>query len=93
MTCLITGCTLRTGSQWVGGDLHQIGTAYVFNAILRNGEAAWQFAERPHYTKEIDASFCAQYLEKRGVIVFDQRAVLNAEALAYLRKSEEPSAS
>jgi hypothetical protein len=88
MTCIITGCTLRIGNKHVGGDLHQIGSAYVFNAILDGSSGAnWLYDEPAFCTKEIDATECLQFFERRGVIIFDDRAVLNDEALAYLAKA------
>ena len=42
MACLITGCALINGSSFVWGDLHDMGSVYIFNACLDAGEAAWQ---------------------------------------------------
>jgi len=89
MTCLITGCTLVNGSARVGGDLHEVGGAYVFNACLLDGrEANWVHDNfYAHYSKEIDVSACPYLWERRGVIVFNKhQAVLNYEAAMYIQQ-------
>jgi hypothetical protein len=89
MTCIITGAVAFNGAAWVGGDLHQIGTAYVFNCCMHqeNGEPLW--AEREswsHYSREIDFSASAQYFERRGVIVASAAGTaLNDAAKEYVR--------
>jgi hypothetical protein len=88
MTCIITGCVLRNGGQNVGGDLHRIGDAYVFNAIVtENGATRWVDDDTySHYQREVDASGSVQYFERRGVVVFSRAgAVLNEAAHNYLR--------
>lgn len=89
MTCIITGCVAFNGHAWVGGDLHLIGAAYVFNAVLsaKAPEAMWSERESwPHYTKEIDFSEARDYWERRGTLVAPMaECKLNEAAQAYLR--------
>lgn len=90
MTALITGCALlRSWDQaccW--GDLHRVGTSYVFNACLEaNGQAAWQYETPvPAHLKTITAirQREADYFECRGVIVLGPSAVLNKQAKDYI---------
>jgi len=92
MTCLITGCALvdLSESRVVWGDLHKIGGAYVFNAVLSGGEAAWQYGEDfnvPSHLKiltvNVADSHC--YFERRGVIIVSADAAeLNAHAKEYI---------
>ena len=84
--CLITGCWLysRSREMKVWGDLHQMGAAYIFNAVLdQDGEADWDFEELPVESKAL--IMVGDYFERRGVIVVSaQAAFLNDEALEYL---------
>ena len=91
MTCIITGCVAtHNGFEWVGGDLHQVGGAYIFNAIVGpKGEARWGKREDyAHYDKEVDFSESNHFFERRGVIV-GWPAKLNQKADDYVhgRKS------
>lgn len=88
MTCIITGAVAFNGHAWVGGDLHLIGAAYVFNACInRQSGAAWATREYfAHYTKEIDFSEAKDYWERRGTLVAPMaECKLNEAAQAYLR--------
>lgn len=76
MTCIITGCALvdPANDRSVWGDLHQIGSTYVFNACLEHGETAWQtpmpsmLDTTPSLT--IDPSLPQDYqFERRGVVI------------------------
>lgn len=86
MTCIITGCTLVTHNEYVGGDLHKVGNCYVFNAIKNsNGNARWvtDESEYSHYSKRIN--IFGNWLEFSGVIVVPMaNAVLNVEAQEYI---------
>lgn len=89
MTCVITGCKAINGNLEVGGDLHLIGGAYVFNAITNGqGEAAWAvYTKRTysHYRKEIDFSGAFNMFERRGVLVAPvEQCALNQEAQEYI---------
>lgn len=88
-TCIITGCVLRAGGAWVGGDLYEEGDCYVFNTIRDSSgyEADWQYdGEHPFYRKEVE--FTGNYFECSGVVVCAKgRATLNAEARAYLEQA------
>ena len=83
--CLVTGITLVDPVQGkkVYGDLHELGSTYVFNACLTptNGEAAWQYDTAVNDR----AVMCGHYFERRGVIVFIQaEAALNQAARDYI---------
>lgn len=83
MTCLITGCRLvipaEGKSLW--GDLHTIEgvyplqdipfreSAYVFNGVLENFEAAWEHASDSD-ASEKQIFVKGDYFERRGVICF-----------------------
>ena len=93
MTCLITGCalTFENEAKSVWGDLHRIGDAYVFNAVLIDGEARWQYgpdAACPNVMKQlVVSSRCPPdgIFERRGVIVVHHDwAELNRAAQDYL---------
>lgn len=95
ISTLITGCRLVDdyGNRSVWGDLWEVdGEIYVFNAVLENGETAWQYDPNTESVKAL-ASEKQIWLEsplpifgKRGVIVFPCRySRLNDAAQAYLR--------
>lgn len=87
MTCIITGCVLTDGYQWVGGDLHEVADAYVFNAITDSDRGVnWGTREMyAHYKKEVKIPEFGQFCEYRGVFVFPKKgATLNAAAQEYL---------
>lgn len=92
-TCIITGCVAFNGHAWVGGDLHIIGSTWIFNCCMHqsNGEPLW--AEREswsQYTKEIDFSASEQYFERRGVIVASHMGTkLNDAAKNYIYQGPE----
>lgn len=91
--CLITGCRLvdEGNGRSVWGDLHSCGTALVFNAVLTDGEAAWEYdtngeaeLESAH-EKRVGLPPSFPFFERRGVIVFDKyNARLNQLAQRYL---------
>lgn len=88
--CLITGCRLivpQMGAHaW--GDLHMVGTSFVFNAVLENGETAWEFTKPRTGDKEISIMDGAPFFERRGVIVFDAlHSVFNQAAREYVKDS------
>lgn len=91
MTCRITGAVAFNGHAWVGGDLHQIDTAWVFNCVMHqsNGDAMW--AEREswsHLGREVDFSSSEEYWERRGTIVASALGTrLNPAAEEYLNGS------
>jgi hypothetical protein len=54
MACIITGAELfdLQSYRWVHGDLHRVGDAYVFNAVLdEKGEVAWTEGEPEDSTR------------------------------------------
>lgn len=70
--CLVTGCTLFVVNEEksVRGDLHMVGKTYVFNAA--GGEKmAWAWKGRSDDVPTISTN-SNNFLEKRGVIVFDK---------------------
>lgn len=87
---LITGCDLYVEAEgkWVHGDLWEVGGTYVFNACLKDGEAAWQRGVPNAYQVlliSILESFSQNYFERRGVIVVEKRYVmLNDNARVYI---------
>jgi len=91
MTCVITGCVLKTHKGWVGGDLHMIGRAYIFNTIQKWEDGETRFEGREfwsHYSKEIDITSVKQLFEKRGIFVFRAiEAHLNEAAQDYLEEN------
>ena len=96
-TCLITGCRLVIPSEekslW--GDLHLVvGTvplqdipyreaAYVFNGVLREGEAAWEHASDSDATEK-QIIVTGEYFERRGVVCFLD-GVYNTAAKEYIK--------
>lgn len=70
--CLITGCELvaiNTGAK-AHGDLHQVGNAYVFNAVLdEHGETKWTRGGTPTRSNWV-ALHTGDVFERRGVLVF-----------------------
>jgi hypothetical protein len=88
--CLITGCDLvciNTAST-AHGDLHQVGEAFIFNAVRdAHGETHWRHEEAPRSTRLIyvhtDHAF-----ERRGVIVFHTTAAqLSDEARRHIQET------
>lgn len=87
MACLITGCALTNGSSYVWGDLHDMGSVYIFNACLDAGEAAWQDITADLSPKHLDITN-AEYFERRGVFVISKStANLSKAAWDYIHKS------
>jgi hypothetical protein len=93
--CVITGCFLfAPNEQRVAyGDLHQIGgEAYVFNAVLEEGETMWRDGFPPPSTRAEDSARVVSvdsnnYFERRGVIVFPEyAAVLNDAAREHIAR-------
>lgn len=84
-SCIITGCELVAyGRKWCHGDLHAVGGAYVFNAVLVNGETYWRYKDFPGDERMI-LRIDGDYFERRGVIVMAQTAgVLNDRAAKYV---------
>lgn len=87
--CLITGCRFidRAHLRHVWGDLHQSGSAVIFNAVLDGGEAAWShdMAEVGEHEKTVSVHPVFPFFERRGVIVFDKyNASFNEQAKLYL---------
>jgi hypothetical protein len=84
--CIITGCDLvdQQGFRWCHGDLHLVGSTYVFNACLTpKGETAWQEGTEPQLNTYITV---VNYFERRGVLVIEPGdGLLSAEALEYVR--------
>jgi hypothetical protein len=84
--CLITGCDLvdQLAFRWCHGDLHLVGSTYVFNACLTpQGETAWQEGLEPQLDNYITVD---DYFERRGVIVIAEGdGLLSAAALEYVR--------
>lgn len=69
---IITGCALvdEANNRAVWGDLWNCGTAYIFNACLEGGEAAWQQSAHPHsQMKQLILKPGAWTFERRGIIV------------------------
>lgn len=84
--CLITGCELydHTQDRWVHGDLHRIGSSYVFNAVLYDGEAHWMYdTPLPKWAKALHIDNGAPYFERRGIIVV---GILDAELNEHAKK-------
>lgn len=75
--CIITGCDLYFPdiNKRAHGDLFALGSCYIFNAVLREGEAmlldadglADKYIEFNHMT--------IKYFERRGVFVVHKSAV------------------
>ncbi len=67
--CLITGCELVLApyGATAHGDLHQVGGAYVFNAVRdESGETSWNYdAPRSDRVIYVDSD----WFERKGVIV------------------------
>jgi hypothetical protein len=88
MACIITGAELfdEQSCRWVHGDLHRVGDAYVFNAVLdEKGEAAWTEGE-PEGTQRV-LQVHGYYFERRGLFVCDRTAAsLNKAAREYVEK-------
>lgn len=88
MTCLATGCTFLDPRypRAVYGDLHLVGDALVFNAVLADGEAAWNYEPRvlstSRYFEFHPGPTGVDYFERRGVLVFPKDAARFSEALA-----------
>lgn len=79
MTCIITGCALvdSFNDRAVWGDLHLIGTTYVFNACLNGGEAAWQ-SPVPNMLATTRAIELTEPLSEE--VYFERRAVIIVSA-------------
>lgn len=91
MRCIITGCTLSdTTGRWVNGDLFDEGDCFIFNALVSEGETAWQYRHSPHrYPRELHIGDERQFFERRGVIVIEKlRCSLNTTARLYLKGTE-----
>jgi hypothetical protein len=92
--CVITGCALvvEAENKAVWGDLHRVGVdTYVFDAVLKNEEngaharANWKYPYFLNKDKAIHIINCADYFERRGVIVFRiADSKFNAVAEEYL---------
>ncbi len=86
--CLITGCALvdEVSNRTVWGDLWSYGGAFVFNACLLGGEAAWVEDTHPHAgMRQLILVRDYEGFERRGVIVIPHScANLNTVAWAYL---------
>ncbi len=91
--CICTGCTLLDMQQTrhVHGDLHIVGRALVFNAVLHNNETYWVYERRGGIV--LRAQFVVSvmdgaFFERRGVIAFDAAScVLNEPLIAKLRRA------
>lgn len=91
MTCFITGCYLfeEEARKLVRGDLHRIGGAWVFNAVMEDGETNWLYVPSsysvPQDLKIAIIRASATYFERRGVIVISHSDVhLTEAAEAYI---------
>lgn len=88
--CLITGCKLfdENSGRQVHGDLHRVTGAYVFNACLEDGEAAWAYnGGRPSDKLILTIHPETHFFERRGVIVVSVfGATLSPEAKDYVNK-------
>jgi hypothetical protein len=81
--CMITGAVLhiKDEGKWARGDLHRIGSTYVFNAIV--WDDAWNYGEieGPLTDMVISLPYGLDYFERRGVVVFPvTNAALNPAA-------------
>lgn len=83
MTCLITGCALiDPDGAAIWGDLYQLADCYVFNAVLRNGEASRSYELRPDGRI---ITIVGDFFERRGVFVIPLTcAVLNQVASLFI---------
>lgn len=88
--CLITGCALLLprARQWAWGDLHRVGDAWIFNAVLDGrGETNWRYEELYAVQRILIAR--GSYFERRGVIVIaGEAAYLNNVAKEYLERGK-----
>lgn len=86
--CLITGADLvqADGNVTVHGDLHKVGSTYVFNAVRTpQGDANWR-RSLPQTNRVIYVQ-AKDYFERRGVIVFSaDDAILSTHAASYINK-------
>ena len=90
--CLITGCDLFIADErkTLHGDLHWIGTTYIFNGCLADGQAAWSYKyNNPEHTtaRVMIIKDSNKYFERRGVLVVDINDVeFNSIARGFLNK-------
>jgi hypothetical protein len=74
--CLVTGCNVVDAAQrrWAHGDLHQLGGALIFNAVLGNGETNWNYGSSPPGDVPCITAL-SPFFERRGVIVLRSSGV------------------
>lgn len=73
MSCLVTGCALLdpANNRMVWGDLHAVGRVCVFDAVLENGEAAWQSPIAiMNTTPSCTLNGSVEVFERRGMLLF-----------------------
>jgi hypothetical protein len=96
LECIITGCRLidRGANRHAWGDLHELGVrTLIFNAVLREGETAWEYGTDPMRLplgeKRVEILEGEMYFERRGVIVLDLSSVqYNGEAARHILKGD-----
>lgn len=86
--CIITGCGLLIPAEgkWAHGDLHMVGTCFVFNAAMHNGETEWTLRKvGEEVSNRVIILDQPYYFERRGVIIFDaMHSHFNQAARTYL---------
>jgi hypothetical protein len=67
---IITGCWIKEGDAVAHGDLHELDSVYIFNAVVnRSGDTNWQFGtELPPTSRVLDVTNAFTF-ERRAVIV------------------------
>lgn len=86
-TCLITGCALVIEGNSLWGDLHEEQDCYIFNGVLKGGEALWQYGDTPPPAiKQIVWTGGWAPFERRGVVILPKKLCeLNQAAKDYLK--------
>jgi hypothetical protein len=83
--CIITGCALvvPNAGRHVHGDLHVVGNAMVFNAVVDEGAAAWEYGDTDAViasSRRVVVVDSNLYFERRGVFAFDKTSASFNEA-------------
>ena len=89
--CLITRCRLVVAERSIRGDLHEMGNVFIFNAVLREGEAAWEPGAGRGWNSNEKIIDTRDYFERRGVfVILRSGAMLNQSARDYIAKWAQP---
>ena len=93
LVCLFTGCTLHIPQEGkaLHGDLHSIGSTYIFNGVLHGFDTAWMYGDEAlELTKDTRRVITLRegraYFDRRGVVVFQALdCKFNTTASNYLK--------